>query len=182
MGLFSKSPTVKESNINVISTFASGIIKINDDQRHRMAPFVNRILTDYLSSLDLTENERKEVITMFQILAGTVGIEPSDSIRFIDSDISQFIAEALPFEMPMIIMGPIRMTIEEFVTGKEMKDIDYESFDLTDSRALINNLMDSIKVINERCLKNPKKHTKNEVYAIAKIAEISANHIKSKML
>lgn len=178
MGLFSKSPTEQESTHNAISTFSSEIIKMDDISRDKIAPKVNSILKDFIDSLPWSEGEKVQAITMFQILSGTVGFEDFESVEFQDSEIYQFISESLPFQMPLVIMGPIRMVIEEFITGKEMKDIDYESFDLTDARKIVNSLMNAINAINERCVQNPKKHTKNEILAIARIAEIAANHFK----
>jgi hypothetical protein len=84
--------------------------------------------------------------------------------------------------MPMVVMGPIRMVIEEYVTGKSMDEINYDKFDKSDARQLVNALMKSIEIVNTRCIQEPKKHTQNEVMCLAFLAAVVAHYIKEQLI
>jgi hypothetical protein len=78
--------------------------------------------------------------------------------------------EILPFNMPLMVLGPVRMVIEEYVNGCEFEDIDFESFDKHDSRQLIHALMKAIESVNQRCIQDPRNHGKFEMYCLSELA------------
>jgi hypothetical protein len=121
---------------------------------------------------------------MFHIVSGTVGVIPSAPLDTYGqaSEVSEIIESTLPFHMPMVVMGPIRMVIEEYITGQTMSEIDYEKFDATDARKLVNALMQAIEIVNTRCIQEPKKHNANEVLCLAYLASVIVFYIKQQLI
>jgi hypothetical protein len=178
MGLFSRKPTEVETTLGVISLFSSYVMKYEDNLKSKIAPTLLAGFQHFVESFNWSEADKLQTVTMFEILTGTVDVQANKKIKLENTEIYEMVTELLPTEIPMMVFGPLRMVIEEFVTGKEMKDIDYNKFELTNSRKVIDSLMETIKVINERCLTNPKLHPRLEIDVVASLCHILSNYIK----
>ena len=184
MGLFSKGPTIAESFSYAIQAFGSGILKLDEDARARVSPVALGAIKGYISNQSFSAQEKNSALTMFQIISGTVGVTPSPQLNTHGQaqEVSEMIETTLPFNIPMIVMAPIRMVIEEYVTGQSMSEINYEEFDKSDARQLVHALMTAIEIVNTRCIQDPKKHLQNEVLCLAYMAAVVAQYAKEQLL
>jgi hypothetical protein len=184
MGIFSKSPSVYESFGYAVQAFGMGIINLDEETRTRTAPVATAAVQGLISKQSFSEEQKNSTLMMFQIVSGTVGIKPTAQLNTNGKadEVREIIESTLPFNMPIVVLGPIRMVIEEFVTGKSMNDINYEKFDKSDARQLINALMKAIEIVNLRCVQEPKKHPQNEVMCLAYLASNVATHIKEQLV
>lgn len=184
MGLFSKGPSFAESFSYAIQAFGSGILKLDEDARKRVSPVALGAVKGYIANQSYSQQEKNSTFTMFQIISGTVGVTPTPQLNTYDQadEVREIIESTLRFNMPMVVMGPIRMVIEEYVTGKSMKEIDYEKFDKSDARQLVHALMTAVEIVNTRCIEEPKKHTPNEVLCLALLAAVVAQYAKEQLL
>ena len=184
MGLFSKGPSIAESFSYAIQAFGSGILKLDEDVRKRVSPVAVSAVKGYIANQSYSEQEKNSTFTMFQIISGTVGVSPTPELNTYGQarEVSEIIESTLPFNMPMVVMGPIRMVIEEYITGKSMGEIDYEKFDKSDARQLVHALMTAVEIVNTRCIQEPRKHTPNEVLCLAFLAAVVAQYAKEQLL
>ena len=184
MGLFSKSPSFTESFNYAIQAFGSGILKLDEDVRRRISPVALSAVKGFVGNQSYSEQEKNSTLTMFQILSGTVGISPTEQIAGNGQadEVREVIESTLPFNMPMVIMGPIRMVIEEYITGQSMSEINYDEFDKSDARQLVHAIMTAVEIVNTRCIQEPKKHTQNEVLTLAVLAAVVAKYAKEQLL
>jgi hypothetical protein len=184
MGLFSKGPSIAESFGYAVQAFGTGVLNLDDEVRKRVSPTAVAAIKGFVSNQSYSEEEKNSTLVMFHIVSGTVGVNPSVQLDTYGqaSEVSEIIQSTLPFNMPMVVMGPIRMVIEEYVTGKSMDEINYDKFDKSDARQLVNALMKSIEIVNTRCIQEPKKHTQNEVMCLAFLAAVVAHYIKEQLI
>lgn len=184
MGLFSRGPSIAESINYAIQAFGSGILKLDEDIRKRVSPVAVSAIKGYIANQSYTEQEKNSMFTMFQIISGTVGVTPTVQLNTYGQarEVSEIIESTLPFNMPMVVMGPIRMVIEEYIAGQSMNEIDYEKFDKSDARQLVHALKTAIEIVNTRCIQEPKKHTQNEVLCLAFLAAVVAQYAKERLL
>lgn len=184
MGLFSKGPSIAESFSYAIQAFGSGILKLDEDVRNRVSPVAVSAVKGYIANQSYSEQEKNSTFTMFQIISGTVGVSPTPQLNTYGQarEVSEIIESTLPFNMPMVVLGPIRMVIEEYITGQSMGEIDYEKFDKSDARQLVHALMTAVEIVNTRCIQEPRKHTSNEVLCLAFLAAVVAQYAKEQLL
>jgi len=184
MGLFSRGPSIVESLGYAVQAFGTGVLKLDDDVRNRVAPISVAAAQTYLAKQSLSEEKKNSTITMFNIVSGTVGVNASTQLNAYGQadEVREIIESTLPFNMPMVVMGPIRMVIEEYVTGQNMSEINYEKFDKSDARQLVNALMTAIEIVNTRCVQEPRKHSQNEVLCLAYFASVIAFYIKEQLM
>jgi hypothetical protein len=184
MGFFSKAPSIAESFSYAIQAFGSGILKLDEDVRKRVSPVAVSAVKGYITIQGYSEQEKNSMFTMFQIISGTVGVIPTAQLNAHGQaqEVSEIIESTLPFNMPIVVMGPIRMVIEEYITGQSMSEIDYDEFDKSDARQLVHALMTAVEIVNTRCLQEPKKHTQNEVMCLAFLAAVVAQYAKEYLL
>jgi hypothetical protein len=184
MGLFSKGPSIEESFGYAVQAFGTGVLKLNDDVRKRVAPSAVAAAVGFIGSQSFSQQQKDSLLTMFKIVSGTVEVIPSDQLNFQGQadEVSEVIESTLPFHMPMVVMGPIRMVIEEYVTGQTMSEINYDEFDTSDARQLVNALMTAIEIVNARCIQEPKKHTQNEVLCLGLFASVVAFYIREQLM
>lgn len=184
MGLFSKGPSIAESFSYAIQAFGSGILKLDEDVRKRVSPVAVSAVKGYIANQSYSEQEKNATFTMFQIISGTVGVSPTSQLNTYGQarEVSEIIESTLPFNMPMVVLGPIRMVIEEYITGQSMGEIDYEKFDKSDARQLVHALMTAVEIVNTRCIQEPRKHTPNEVLCLAFLAAVVAQYAKEQLL
>ena len=143
MGLFSRGPSLGESFSYAIQAFGTGVPKLDEDTRNRIAPTALSAVKGYIDNQSFSAQEKSSALTMFQILSGTVGVQPAPQINTYGQarEVSEIIESTLPFNMPIVVMGPIRMVIEEYITGKSLGEIDFEEFDKSDARQLVHALI-----------------------------------------
>jgi hypothetical protein len=183
MGIFSKGPSVRESFSYAIEAFGSGILKLDEGARKSVSPVAVGAIKQYIANQSYSEQEKNATLTLFLIVSGTVGVTPSPQLITDGKagEVSETIESLLPFNMPMVVMGPIRMVIEEYVTGQSMGDIDYEKFDKSEARQLVHALMTAVDIVNTRCIQQPKKHTQNEVMCLAHLVAVVAQYAKVQL-
>jgi hypothetical protein len=184
MGLFSRGPSIEESFGNAIAAFGTGVLKLNEDVRKRVAPSVVAAAEGFIGNQSFSQQQKDSSLTMFKIISGTVGVIPSTQLDFQGQadEVREIIETSLPFNMPMVVMGPIRMVIEEYVTGQTMSEINYDTFDGSDARQLVNALMTAIEIVNTRCIQEPRKHTQSEVLCLAYFATVIAFYIREQLM
>jgi len=183
MGLFSKAPSIRESFSYAIEAFGVGILKLDEDSRGRVSSVALGAIKGYIANQSYSEQEKNSTLTMFTIISGAVGVEPSPKLNIEGqaNEVVEIIESSLPFNMPIVVMGPIRMVIEEYITGQSMSDIDYEKFDKSNARQLVHALMTAVEIVNTRCVQEPKKHTQNEVICLAFLAAVVAQYAKEQL-
>lgn len=183
MGLFSRSPSVTESFGYAVQAFAIGFSKLDGDVRKRIAPEALSAIKGYIGNQSFSEQHKFSYLDIFKIISGTVGVTPSAPLDTYGRAgvVSEIIESTLPCNTPLIVLGPIRMVIEEYITGKSMSEIDYEKFDKSDARELVNALMVAIEIVNTRCVQEPKKHSVNEVMCLAFLAAVVAVYAKERL-
>ena len=183
MGIFSKGPSVRESFSYAVEAFGTGFLNLDEDVRKRIAPVAVGAIHEFIASQSFTQQEKSSTITLFHIISGTVGVSPSPQLNTYGKagEVSEIIESTLTFKLTMVVMGPIRMVIEEYITGQSMNEIDYEKFDKSDARQLVHALMKAIEIVNTRCIQEPKKHTPNEVLCLAYLAAVVAQYAKEQL-
>lgn len=185
MGLFSKKVTIEESNAQALAAFGSGILHLEEDVRNRIGPVMVAAVIKHLKNQgSYTESHKESVITMFRIISGTVGIEPTPEIDTYGDEadeVREIIQDCLPINVPLAVVPVIRMVIEEYITGKSFNDIDMEKFDRHDSRQVVHAIMDAVQSVNEECVLQPKKHTHNEILCLAILVQVVAVYTKSQL-
>lgn len=183
MGLFSKGTSAAESFSYALQAFGTGILKLDEDVRKRVSPVAVSAIKGLISNQSSSEQEKNSSLMMFQIISGTVGVIPTPQLSTFGQarEVREIIESTLPFDMPMIVLGPIRMVIEEHVTGQSMSEIDYDKFDKSDTRQIIHALMKAVEIVNTRCIQEPKKHNQNEVKSLADLAVAVACHAKEQL-
>ena len=184
MGLFSKGPKITESLTYAIQAFGSGILTLDENVRKRVSPVALSATKKYIDNQSLSEQDKYSIFSMFQILSGTVGVTGTPQLDTYGKarEVSEMIESTLPFNIPMVVMAPIRMVIEEYVTGQSMSEIDFEKFNESDARQLVHALMTAIDIVNTRCIQEPRKHTQNEVLCLAYLAAVVAHYAKEQLL
>ena len=184
MGLFSRGPSIVESFGYAVQAFGTGVLKLDNDVRDRVAPVVVAAAKTYVAKQSFSEQQKNSTLTMFYIVSGTVGVNPSGQLDTYGQadEVREIIESTLPFNTPMVVMGPIRMVIEEYVTGQNMSEINYKKFDNSDARQLVSALMTGIEIVNTRCVQEPRKHTQNEVLCLAYFASVIAFYIKEQLM
>ena len=184
MGLFSRGPSMAESFGYAVQAFGTGVLNLDDGSRKRVSPIAVAATKGFISNQSYSEEEKNSTLTMFNIVSGTVGVNPSTQLNSNGQadEVREIIESTLPFNMPMVVMGPIRMVIEEYVTGQNMSEINYEKFDKSDARQLVNALMTAIEIVNTRCVQEPRKHSQNEVLCLAYFASVIAFYIKEQLM
>lgn len=184
MGLFSRGASSAESFSYAIQAFGSGILKLDEDVRKRVSPVALGAVKGFIANQSYSQQEKNSTFTMFQIISGTVGVSPTPELNTYGQaqEVSEIIESTLPFNIPMVVMGPIRMVIEEYITGKSMGEIDYEKFDKSDARQLVHALMTAVEIVNTRCIQEPRKHPAHEVLCLAFLAAVVAQYAKEQLL
>lgn len=184
MGLFSKGPTLEESFGYAIQAFGTGILKLDEEVRVRVGPVALSAVKGFIENQSFSSQEKNSALTMFQIVSGTVGVNPTTQLNTYGQarEISEMIESTLPFNIPMVVMAPIRMVIEEYITGQSMNEIDFEKFDKSDARQLVHALMTAMEIVNTRCVQDPKKHPQNEILCLAFLAAVVAQYAKEQLL
>jgi hypothetical protein len=145
-----------------------GLLELEESVRKRVTPVALGAVSGYIGNQSFEEQEKKSVLTMFQIISGTVGVEPTPQLDTYGQgqEIRDIFERTLPFNMPIVVLGSIRMVIEEYITNKSMSEIDYDEFDKSDAREIVNALMNAVEIVNTRCIQEPKNIHKMRSFAL----------------
>jgi hypothetical protein len=185
MGIFSKKVSVEESDGYALQAFGMGILKLDENIRQRIGPVMVAAVKKSLNNQSSYSQSHKESsLSMFRIISGTVGINPTNEIDTYGDEADEVrgvIESSLPINMPLMVVGAIRMTIEEYITGKKLNEIDMEKFDKHDSRQVVHAIMAAVQIVNERCINDPKKHTPNEVLCLAYLVKVVSIYTKKQI-
>jgi hypothetical protein len=182
MGLFGKRVSIQESDAYALQALGTGVLRLDEDARNRIGPVMVAVAIKHLKNqTSYSEEHRNSALTMFRIISGTVGVEPVPEIDTYGDEADEVrgvIESTLPINVPLAVVGAMRMVIEEFITGKEFNDISMEKFDKHDARQVVHAIMEAVNIVNERCVKDPRKHTQNEVLCLATLAVITVLYTK----
>jgi hypothetical protein len=69
-----------------------------------------------------------------------------------------------------MVIGAVRMVMEEYIAGKPFNQIDFEVFADGPERRLVNILMEAIEAMNVKCVQEPKTHPADEVIQMSILA------------
>ena len=174
---------MKQSLGYAIQAFGFGVLSLDKDIRNRIAPVAVGAVKKFLDNQSMPVNERNDMLGMFRIVSGTVGIDPTGPLATHGQamEIDEIIESSLPMNIPLLVLPPIRMVIEEYITGQTMQEIDFEKFDNNDARQLVHALMSGIELVNERCIQEPRKHPQNEIMCMGMLAKVVAQYAKEQL-
>lgn len=185
MGIFSKRVTIEESDAAAIAALGAGVLRLDEEVRNRVGPTVLAAVKRHLKNQSTyTESHRDNVLTMFRIISGTVGLEPMSEIDTHNDEADEVravIQDTLPINVPLAVVGAIRMVVEEYITGRDFKEIDMEKFDKHDSRQVVHAIMGAVQSVNERCILEPKKHTIDEITCLAVLVQVVSIYTKKHL-
>jgi hypothetical protein len=183
MGIFSKGPSVYESFANSIQAFGMGMLKLSESDRLKIQSTACGAVERYIGAQSFELKQKSDLITVYRIISGSVGVQAKESVDINAKamEIDEMIESCIPTNTPVAVMGPIRMVLEEYITGQNMSEIDYEEFDNSPARIMVNTLMFSISLINSRCLEEPRKHNSTEVMCFSGLARACAIAAKEQL-
>ena len=176
MGLFSRGPSVYESFGYAIQAFGMSILKLPEEDRNRVQSAACTAVESYVGVQTFEPKQKADLLTLYRIISGSVGVKSYEVVDIYAKakEIDDIIESCIPTNMPMAVMGPIRMVIEEYITGQKMDAIDYDKFNGSPARILVDALMFSTSFINTRCIQEPRKHNSTEVLCFSGIASTCA--------
>lgn len=105
----------------------------------------------------------------------TNGVGKNVELKILDfnhlpTDAAVTICQTLPSNMPLMVMGAVRMVMEEYMAGKPFDQIDFKVFAYAPERRLVNILMEAIEAMNVKCIQEPKNHPAEEVIQMSVLA------------
>lgn len=176
MGLFLRGPSVYESFGSAIQAFGMSILKLPEEDRIKIQSAACTAIESYVGVQTFEPKQKADLLTLYRIISGSVGVNSYEAVDMYAKaqEIDDIIEGCLPTNMPMAVMGPIRMVIEEYITGQKMDEIDYDNFNGSPARILVDALMFSTSFINTRCIQEPRKHNSTEVLCFSGIARTCA--------
>jgi len=177
VGIFSRGPSVYESFGYAIQAFGMSVLKLPEEDRIKIQSAACTAIESYMGVQTFESKQKADLLTLYRIISGSVGVKSYEAVDIYAKakEIDDIIESCIPTNMPMAVMvGPIRMVIEEYITGQKMDDIDYDKFNGSPSRILVEALMSSTSFINTRCMQEPRKHNSTEVLCFSGIASTCA--------
>jgi hypothetical protein len=176
MGIFSKGPSTKESFGYAIQAFGMAVLNLPEEKRARIQSVACGAVESYIGVQSWDQKTSSDLISVFRIISGSVGIKASNTvdINAKGMEVDDIIESCIPTNMPNAVMGPIRMVLEEYITGQKMTEIDYVKFEESPAKIMIDALIFSTSFINTRCIQEPRKHNSVEVMCFAGLARSCA--------
>ncbi len=180
MGLFSRGPSLYESFGYAIQAFGMSVIQLSEDERAKIQSVACGAVESYINAQSWEVKQKQDLVNVYRVISGSVGVSPSKVIDAYGKgmEIDEIIETSIPTNMPMVVMGPIRMVIEEHITSNKLSEINYEKFDGSPARILVNALMHSLEIINTRCIQDPKGHNSNEVMCFSGLARFCSEYAR----
>jgi hypothetical protein len=167
MGIFSKGPSTKDQIticLNYLCVAFSNQSK--ETQAELQQVFLSGINTSLHRSPELTPIDAMNAMNFVRIMTNGVGVNAELEILDFShrpTEAASTIYRTLPFNMPLMVIGAVRMGMEEYLAGKSFDQIDFQVFADGPERRLVNILVEAIEAMNIKCIQDPKKHPAEEV-------------------
>jgi len=167
MGLFSKTPNTKDQVTNCLNYLC---IAFSNQSKEVQVEFQEIFLSGINISLhrtaELTPIDAMNGMNFVRIM--TDGVGKNAELAILDNNhrptqVTETICQTLPFNMPLMVIGAVRMVIEEYIAGKPFDEIDFKVFADGAERRLVNILIEAIEAMNIKCIQEPKNHPIGEV-------------------
>ena len=167
MRLFSKGPNTKDQVTNCLNHLC---IAFSSQSKEVQAEFQEIFLSGINISLhrtdELTPIDAMNGMNFVRLM--TDGVGKNAELVILDNnhrptEAAATICQTLPFNMPLMVIGAVRMVMEEYMAGKPFDQIDFKVFADGAERRLVNILMEAIEAMNIKCIQEPKNHPVGEV-------------------
>lgn len=185
MGFFDKAPSEIEVTTDFLKVLASKTIKLDDKTRQRIGPIILATVGQFLNYEDLKASEIQNSYSMFQIISGTAGMDmdttyiqytstsPKDDL----DEIGSLISDAIPIEIPIVFVGPLRHTMVNYLVRDIQGEVERDKhkkewFIGSDYEILINLIIDVVNEINLLCLTGTFRQHKYIVATLADFTQI----------
>jgi hypothetical protein len=167
MGFFSKTPGTKDQITNCLNFLCLAFSDQNAETRVELHEvFLSGINISLHRTDGLTTTDAINGMNFVRIM--TNGVDVNANLEILDYEhrptkAASLMCEILPFNMPMVVMGPLQMVMEEFIAGKEFDQIDMEVFAAGPARRLVNVLIKAVEAMNVNCIQEPRRHPVDEI-------------------
>ena len=185
MGFFSKAPTELEVTTNFLKVLAGKTIQLDDATRNRVGPIILASVGQFLNYENLKATDIQNSYSMFQIISGTSGMTMSTSFSQYSAssvepdldEIGSLILDGIPFEIPVVVIGPLRYMMVEYLTRSSLDEVARDNlkkdwFFGSDYEVLIDLIIAVVDEINSLCLSGSFKQPKYEVATLADFIQI----------
>ena len=185
MGFFSKAPTELEVTTNFLKVLAGKTIQLDDATRNRVGPIILASVGQFLNYENLKATDIQNSYSMFQIISGTSGMTMSTSFSQYSAssvepdldEIGSLILDGIPFEIPVVVIGPLRYMMVEYLTRSGLDEVARDNlkkdwFFGSDYEVLIDLIIAVVDEINSLCLSGSFKQPKYEVATLADFIQI----------
>ncbi len=167
MGIFSKKPDTKDLVSNCLNYLCLAFSDQSEETRLELHEvFLSGINISLHRTDGLTPFDAINSMNFVRIMTDGVDVKANLEILNYEhrpTEAATLMCEVLPFNMPLVVMGPIQMVMEEFISGKEFGKIDMEVFAAGPARRLVNTLMKAVEAMNVKCIQEPKEHPVGEI-------------------
>jgi hypothetical protein len=174
MGFFSKGPSTKDQITNCLNFLCQSFSKQSKETQAEMQEiFLSGINISLHRTAELTPIDANNGMNFVRIM--TNGVGKNAELEILDfshrpTDAAATICQVLPCDMPLMVIGAVRMVLEEYIAGKPFDQIDFEVFADGPERRLVNILMEAIEAMNVKCIREPKTHPADEVIQMSILA------------
>ena len=174
MGFLSKAPSTKDQITNCLNYLCLAFSKQSKETQEEMHEiFLSGINISLHRTTELTPIDANSGMTFVRIM--TNGVGKNAELEILDfshrpTDAAATICQTLPCNIPLMVIGAVRMVMEEYIAGKPFNQIDFEVFANGPERRLVNILMEAIEAMNIKCIQEPKNHPADEVIQMSILA------------
>lgn len=167
MGLFSKGPRIKDQVTNCLNYLCVAFSNQSKEVQLEMQEiFLSGINTSLHRTPELTPIDVMNGMNFVRLMTNGVGKNAELAILDFNhrpTEAASTMCQTLPFNMPIVVMGAVRMVMEEYIAGKPFDEIDFNVFADGPERRLVNIIMEAIEAMNVNCIQEPKNHPPAEV-------------------
>ena len=167
MGLFSKGPSTKDQVTNCLNYLCIAFSNQSKAVQVELQEiFLSGINISLHRTAELSPIDAMNGMNFVRIM--TDGVGKNAELVILDNnhlprEAAATICQTLPFNMPLMVIGAVRMVMEEYIAGKPFDQIDFKVFADGAERRLVNILMEAIEAMNIKCIQEPKDHPVGEV-------------------
>ena len=167
MGIFSKGPSTKDQVTNCLNYLCLAFSNQSEEiQKELHEIFLSGINISLHRTDGLTLSDAINGMNFVRIM--TNGVDVNAKLEILDFDhrpteAASTMCQILPFDMPMMVMGPLQMVMEEYIARKPFDQMDMEVFAAGPARRLVNILIKAVEAMNVKCIQEPKRHPAEEI-------------------
>jgi hypothetical protein len=167
VGIFSKGPSTKDQVTNCLNFLSIAFADQSEEIREEFHEiFLSGINISLHRTDGLTKADAINGMNFVRIM--TNGVDVNANLEILDykhrpTDVASTMCQILPFDMPLVVMGPLQMLMEEFIAGKSFDQLDMEVFAAGPARRLVNILIKAVEAMNVKCIREPKRHPSDEI-------------------